>query len=111
MALDLEAVRQALDIPRFSYWAASYGTVEQQAYATRFPERVRAVVADSPIPVRGNPQPWMYAYGSGPVADHAAAVHCRRAPACAHEQPRPSGRSTTWPRGCASGRSWGTPMT
>ncbi len=88
VALDLEAVRQALDIPRFSYWAASYGTVEQQAYATRFPERVRAVVADSPIPVRGNPQPWMYAYGSGPVADHAAAVHCRRAPACAQEQPR-----------------------
>ena len=51
IALDMEAVRSALSSRRSPYYAPAYGTVHEQAYAVRFPNRVRAIVADSGAPV------------------------------------------------------------
>ena len=39
VAPDIEAVRTSLNIPAFDYESASYGTVVEQAYAARFPDR------------------------------------------------------------------------
>ena len=48
VARDIEAVRAALGVPRFVFYGASYSGVDVQAYATRYPKRLRAVVLDSP---------------------------------------------------------------
>jgi pimeloyl-ACP methyl ester carboxylesterase len=49
---DLEAVRQALGAPRLDLIGISYGTRVAQQYAARFPQAVRSVVLDSPVPNR-----------------------------------------------------------
>lgn len=49
---DLEAVRQALGAPRLDLLAISYGTRVAQQFAARFPDSVRSVVLDSPVPNR-----------------------------------------------------------
>lgn len=47
---DLEAVREALDAPQLNLLGISYGTRMAQQYARRYPEHVRTVVLDSPVP-------------------------------------------------------------
>ena len=47
VALDIEDVRKALGVDSFDFYAASYGTVAEQAYVTRFSKRVHALVLDS----------------------------------------------------------------
>lgn len=47
---DLEAVRQALGAPQLNLLGISYGTRVAQQYARRFPEHVRTIVLDSPVP-------------------------------------------------------------
>ena len=47
---DLEAVRAALGAPQLNLLGISYGTRMAQQFARRYPERVRTVVLDSPVP-------------------------------------------------------------
>jgi len=49
---DLESVRAALGAPRLDLIAISYGTRVAQQFAARFPDSVRSVVLDSPVPNR-----------------------------------------------------------
>jgi pimeloyl-ACP methyl ester carboxylesterase len=51
VALDIEAVRRALGIKKFDFYGGSYAAVDIQAYATRFPKRLRSAVLDSPATV------------------------------------------------------------
>jgi Tol biopolymer transport system component/pimeloyl-ACP methyl ester carboxylesterase len=51
VALDIDAVRKALGVDRFVYYGASYSGVDVQAYASRFPSRLSAVVLDSPVKI------------------------------------------------------------
>ncbi|MGV9306613.1 alpha/beta fold hydrolase [Nonomuraea sp. NPDC003727] len=46
---DLDAVRQALGVPKVSFYGNSYGTLFAQAYAARFPDRTAAVFLDSVV--------------------------------------------------------------
>ena len=46
-ALDVEAVREALGYDQIVYHGQSFASVDVQAYAARFPERLKAVVLDS----------------------------------------------------------------
>ena len=46
-AMDLEAVRELLGYDLIDYYAPSYGGVDGQAYAVRYPERLRSLVIDS----------------------------------------------------------------
>src|SRR6185437_13322935 len=78
---DLEAVRQSLGAPRLDLIAVSYGTRVAQQYAARFPEAVRSVVLDSPVPNR-----------LALLSEHARNLehalrlqfaHCRATPSCA----------------------------
>jgi pimeloyl-ACP methyl ester carboxylesterase len=50
-ALDLEAVRRALDVERIIPLGVSYGAQVAGEYARRFPDRVQAIVLDSASPV------------------------------------------------------------
>lgn len=49
-ARDLEALRQALGGPTFNLVGVSYGTRMAQQYLKRYPQGVRSVVLDSPVP-------------------------------------------------------------
>ena len=49
---DLEAVRQALGAPALDLIGVSYGTRVAQQYSARYPQAVRSVVLDSPVPNR-----------------------------------------------------------
>jgi pimeloyl-ACP methyl ester carboxylesterase len=46
---DLDALRAALGDQRLTFWGQSYGTAIGSAYAALHPDRVRAVLLDSPI--------------------------------------------------------------
>jgi pimeloyl-ACP methyl ester carboxylesterase len=46
---DMDAVREALGVPRVTFYGNSYGTVFAQAYAARFPDRVAALYLDSVV--------------------------------------------------------------
>jgi len=47
---DLEALRQALGAPQFDLVGVSYGTRVAQQYLMRYPDGVRSIVLDSPVP-------------------------------------------------------------
>ncbi|MBF9132788.1 alpha/beta fold hydrolase [Plantactinospora sp. S1510] len=47
VARDVDAVRAALGERRISFYGVSYGTLLGQAYAERFPDRIRAMALDS----------------------------------------------------------------
>ncbi len=87
IALDMDAVRSALGYPQITYYAPAYGTVHEQAYAIRFPHRIRALVADSGSPV--NDPAHIGAWGTDlpPGFARVAGLICRRAPACVAAHP------------------------
>jgi len=49
-AQDLEDVRKAIGSPQFDLVGVSYGTRMAQQYLMRYPDAVRSVVLDSPVP-------------------------------------------------------------
>src|SRR5262249_5563101 len=46
---DIEAVRQALGLPRIALYGVSYGTKVAETYAVRYPQRVELLVLDSVV--------------------------------------------------------------
>ena len=87
IALDMEAVRSALGYPQITYYAPAYGTVHEQAYAFRFPHRVRAIVADSGAPVNDRAHIAAWGIDLPPNFARVAGLICQRAPACASAHP------------------------
>jgi pimeloyl-ACP methyl ester carboxylesterase len=53
VARDMDSIRAALNQPKISYYAFSYGTYIGQVYATLFPSRVRRMVLDSTVDPQG----------------------------------------------------------
>lgn len=87
VALDIEDVRRALGYPQLSYFSTSYASVVAQAYAVRFPGRLRAVVADAGLPVNDRAHSWTWGVDHPRALARATAQSCLRAPACAAAQP------------------------
>lgn len=50
---DLDDLRQALGVPKWSLFAVSYGTFVAQQYAVAHPAAAAALVLDSPVPLAG----------------------------------------------------------
>ncbi|MEV0622383.1 alpha/beta fold hydrolase [Nonomuraea sp. NPDC050404] len=75
---DMDAVRQALGVPKVSFYGNSYGTILGPAYATRFPRNTAAVFLDSVVSIGADG----YARASiaTPMSDHDDV--CRPSPAC-----------------------------
>jgi pimeloyl-ACP methyl ester carboxylesterase len=55
---DLEAVLQALRAGKIDLYGDSYGTYAAQAYALRYPERLRSLVLDAAYPLPGTDPAW-----------------------------------------------------
>lgn len=84
---DLEAVRQALGAPPVDLVGISYGTRVAQQYAAAYPQAVRSVLLDSPVPNE-------LVLGSENALNLDAALKarfevCRQTPACAARFPDP----------------------
>lgn len=90
VALDVEAVRRTLGYPRLSYYGPSYGSVAVQAYAVRFPERVRVAVVDAGLPVADFAHSDTWGLDFPRAMARTTALGCLQAPspACAAAQPR-----------------------
>ncbi len=54
IAADVEALRQALDIEQYNLLTLSYGTKIAQTLMRDYPEGIRSVVMDSPLPLEVN---------------------------------------------------------
>ena len=52
VAMDVEAVREALHLGKLDYYGVSYGAVDVRAYAYRYPQHLRSAVLDSPYDSR-----------------------------------------------------------
>ncbi|GIH98799.1 hypothetical protein Pta02_08080 [Planobispora takensis] len=51
---DMDAVREALGVPKVTFYGVSYGTLFAQAYAARHPDSTAGVFLDSLVPVGGD---------------------------------------------------------
>jgi pimeloyl-ACP methyl ester carboxylesterase len=89
IALDIEAVRRALGYNRINYVAGSYGAVVEQAYATRFPGHVRAMVIDAGLPAPDPQHRFNWGMDSAAAFVSTVVLACQRAPACTAEHPDP----------------------
>jgi pimeloyl-ACP methyl ester carboxylesterase len=76
-ARDMDAVRGALGRGRILLYGDSYGTLLGQAYAARFPRRLRGLILDSPYPADDPYYRSLY-----PAGVRALNVACRRAAGC-----------------------------
>jgi pimeloyl-ACP methyl ester carboxylesterase len=76
-AADLDAVRAALGLGRTFLYGDSYGTLLGQAYAARFPQRLRGLVLDSAYPADDPYFRTLY-----PAGIRALRIACRRSPDC-----------------------------
>ena len=78
IAMDVEAVRQALGYDAIDYYAFSYGTVPEQAYLARYPQRVHAMALDSGMPVTDPAHVWAWSLGVTHALVRIGALSCRR---------------------------------
>ncbi len=74
---DIDAVREALGLGRVYLYGDSYGTFLGQAYAVRFPQRLRGLILDSAYP---GDDP--YYRSLLPAGIRGLAIACRRSPDC-----------------------------
>jgi pimeloyl-ACP methyl ester carboxylesterase len=76
-ASDLDAVRRALGVGRVYFYGDSYATLLGQAYAARYPARLRGLILDSAYP---GDDP--YYRTLLPAGRRALNLACRNSPAC-----------------------------
>ena len=81
---DVEAVLRSLHAGKVDFYGDSYGTYAAQAYALRFPERLRSLTLDAAYPLPGTDPAW---------ADLVEAIRlglersCSRSPGCPAANP------------------------
>jgi pimeloyl-ACP methyl ester carboxylesterase len=88
VAMDVDAVREALGFETIDYYGFSYATVDAQAYAARFPERLHAVVLDSGLPVSDEELAFFWGLGVPETLVRVPALYCELDLACSAEFPK-----------------------
>lgn len=76
-AADIDTVRSALGLDRTFLYGDSYGTLLGQAYAVRYPQRLRGLILDSAYPADDPYYRTLY-----PAGIRALGIACRRSPDC-----------------------------
>ena len=87
VAMDVEAVRRALGYDRIDFYAFSYGTVPEQAYAARFPGRIHALVLDAGMSVTDPRHVWAWELGVPGALVRTVSLMCAQDPTCPVEDP------------------------
>ena len=80
VARDIEAVRRALGVRRLDFYGGSYSAMDIQAYALRYPGRLRSAVLDSPNTSLG---PHDFDVTTVGAINRAVRLVCSRSPTCA----------------------------
>jgi pimeloyl-ACP methyl ester carboxylesterase len=78
VAMDVDAVRQALGYDTIDYFAFSYGSVAEQAYAARFPQHLHALAIDAGVPATDPGHAWTWSLGVPHALDRIGALVCKR---------------------------------
>ena len=89
IALDADAVREALGYDRVDYYGGSYGGVDAIAYATRFGAYVRSLILDSPQGPAGL-VPFAPEKYQAPATVREIDLECRRSPLCSADHADPT---------------------
>jgi pimeloyl-ACP methyl ester carboxylesterase len=71
---DIEQIRGALGVERINFYGLSYGTRLGAVYAQRYPDRIRALILDSPMPPRADLPALVSAQFDAQVAAHQALI-------------------------------------
>jgi len=87
VAMDIDAVREALGFETIDYYGFSYSTVDAQAYAARFPEHLNAVVLDSGLPVSDQGHAFFWGLGVPETLVHVPALYCEQDLTCSADFP------------------------
>ena len=83
VAMDMEDVRKALGYDSIDLYGLSYGGVFLAAYATRYPEHLRAVVVDAGVPVSDPRHSWTWGMDLPPRLAEVVALDCVQFDPCA----------------------------
>jgi pimeloyl-ACP methyl ester carboxylesterase len=88
VAMDTDAVRDALGYDKVDYWGGSYGGEDVTAYATRFGDHLRSIVLDAP---EGTPalRPFLLDGNSARATSREVRLDCLRSPTCVADHPNP----------------------
>jgi pimeloyl-ACP methyl ester carboxylesterase len=88
IAQDTDAVRAALGYDKVDYFGWSYGGADIEAYATRFGDHLRSIVADAPV---GTPALYQFDFERARTQSEPRMVRldCLRSPTCAPDHPFP----------------------
>ena len=78
VALDVDAVRQTLGYDTIDYYAFSYGSVAEQAYAARFPQHLHALAIDAGMPATDRGHAWTWSLGVPQALPRIGALLCAR---------------------------------
>ncbi len=90
-AEDVEAIRIALGVDRIAVYGVSYGTVTAQIYAASHPDRVSALVLDSPIDRSLQAASmWVTAARGFETTRDASLAACGTDSDCSHDLPSPN---------------------
>ncbi len=92
VALDIEAVRAALEIDKLDFYGGSNAAQDIQAYAARFPQHLRSAVLDSPVTSIGTDP---FDSLSSKAWLRAAKLICKRSEACSSE-PHKARETIVW---------------
>ena len=90
VALDIEAVREALGIAKLDLYGGSAAGQDVQSYAVRFPRHVRSAVLDSPFVASNFDAPGSqlddFSTDSAHALPHVADLLCARSESCSAER-------------------------
>ena len=87
IAQDTDDVRAALGYDKVDYYGTSYGAVDVAAYATRFGQRVRSLVLDSPLLIPT--EEFAFERYRTAASPRMIRLVCERSPNCAMDHPFP----------------------
>lgn len=71
---DIEQIRLALGVDRINFYGLSYGTRLGDVYAQTYPDRIRALILDSPMPPKADLPALVAAQFDAEVAAHQALI-------------------------------------
>jgi len=86
IALDTDALREALGYDKVDYYGGSWGGVDATAYATRFGQHVRSLILDSAEGPKGLVPLQIEQHQARATLDEVR-LECLRSPSCAPDHP------------------------
>jgi pimeloyl-ACP methyl ester carboxylesterase len=89
IAIDTDAVREALGYDKVDYWGGSYGGEDVTAYATRFGQHLRSIVLDAPVGAPALQEAFVVDGEAARDTPRKVRLDCVRSPTCSADHVNP----------------------